>query len=88
MDHVQWDSAFGVAVNFQLEIILPWAFEVETEMLPDVNVCLRSLTRNPNFKILTYGFKDWPHVGVAEVHFEPVTALFANIKSQLTGDCT
>lgn len=87
MDHVQWNSAFGVAVNFQLEIILSRAFEVKTKMLPDVNVRLRPLTRNPNFKILAYGFKDRPHVGIAEVHLEPVTAFFASIESQLTGDC-
>ena len=57
-------------------------------MLPDVNMCLRLLTRNANLKILPDRFEDWSHVRIAEVHLEPVTALLADIKSQLTSDCT
>jgi len=88
LDYVQWNPAFDVAVYLQLEVVLSGSLKMETEMLPDMDMCLRPLTRNANLKILPDRFEDGPHVRIAEVHLEPVTALLANIKSQLTSDCT
>src|SRR5206468_11700610 len=62
--------------------------KMETEMLPDVNVCLRSVAGNPNFEILAYRLENGPHVRVAEVHLNPMAALLAHLKSELTCDCT
>ncbi|PYJ19277.1 MAG: hypothetical protein DME99_13130 [Verrucomicrobia bacterium] len=88
MDYVQWNPAFDVAVYLQLKVVISGPLKMKTEMLPDMDMCLRPLTRNANLKILPDGFEDWPHVRIAEVHLKPVTALLANIKSQLTSDCT
>jgi hypothetical protein len=88
LDYIQWNSAFGVAVNLQFEVVISGALKMKTEMLPDVNMCLRLLTRNANLKILPDRFEDWPHVWIAEVHLEPVTAFLADIKPQLTSERT
>jgi len=88
LDYIQRNPAFGVAVNLELEIIFSRTLEVKTEMLPNVNVCLRLVTGNPNLKILAYRFENWPHVRIAEVHLDPVAALLADVKSQFACDCT
>jgi hypothetical protein len=88
LDYIQWNPAFDFAVNLQFEVVISGALKMKTEMLPDVNMCLRLLTRNANLKILADRFEDWPHVRIAEVHFEPVAALLADIESQLTSKRT
>ena len=88
LDHIQRDPAFGVAVYLELEIIFSGKLKVKTEVLPDVNVCLRLMTGDADLKILPYRFENWPHVRIAEVHLEPVAALLADIKSQFACDCT
>jgi hypothetical protein len=42
---------------------------------------------NPNLKILAYRLENGPHVRIAEVHLDPVAALLAHIKAELTCDC-
>jgi hypothetical protein len=88
LDYVQWNPAFGVVVNLQFEVVISGPLKMKTEMLPDVNMRLRLLTRNANLKILPDRFENWPHVRIAEVHFEPVAALLADLKPQLTSERT
>jgi hypothetical protein len=88
LDYVQRDAAFRVAVDLELEVVVAGTFKVKTEMLPDVNVCLRLVTGNSNFEILAYRFENWPHVWIAEVHLNRVAALLAHFKSELTCNCT
>jgi hypothetical protein len=88
LDYIQRDAALGVAVDFELEVVVARTFKVKTEMLPDVSVCLRLVTGNSNFEILAYRLENWPHVWIAEVHLNRVAALLAHFKSQLTCDCT
>jgi len=88
LDYIKRDAAFGVAVNLELEVVVARTLKVKTEMLPDVNVCLRLVARNPNLKILAYRLENGPHVRIAEVHLDPMAALLAHIKSELTCDCT
>jgi len=88
LDYIQRNPAFGVAVDLELEIIFSGKLKVKTEVLPDVNVCLRLMTGNADLKILPYRFENWPHVRIAEVHLEPVAALLADIKSQFACDGT
>jgi hypothetical protein len=88
LDHIQRDAAFGVAVDLKLEVVVARTLKVKTEMLPDVNVCLRLASGNPNFKILAYRLENRPHVRIAEVHLDPVAALLAHIKAELACDST
>jgi hypothetical protein len=88
LDYIQRNSAPGSAIDLELEIIISGALEMKTEMLPDMDVCLGLVTGNPNLKILPYGFEDWPHVRITEVHLERVAALFAGIKPKFACDCT
>jgi len=88
LDYVQWDAAFSVAVDLELEVVVAGTFKVKTEMLPDVSVCLRLITRNSNFEILAYRLENGPHVRIAEVHLNRVAALLAHFKSELTCNCT
>jgi hypothetical protein len=88
LDYIQRDAAFGVAIDLELEVVVARTLKVKTEMLPDVSVCLRLITRNSNFEILTYWLENWPHVWIAEVHLNRVAALLSHIKSELTCDCT
>lgn len=88
LDYIQRDAAFRVAVDLELEVVVARTFKVETEMLPNVSVCLRLVTGNSNFEILAYRLENRPHVRIAEVHLNPVAALLAYIESELTCDCT
>jgi hypothetical protein len=88
LDYVQRDAAFRIAADLELEVVVAGTFKVKTEMLPDVSVCLRLITGNSNFEILSYRLEDGPHVWIAEVHLNRVAALLAHIKSELTCDCT
>jgi hypothetical protein len=88
LNYVQWDAAFRVAVDLELEVVVAGTFKVKTEMLPDVSVCLRLVTGNSNFEILAYRLENGPHVWIAEVHLNRVAALLAHIKSEPTCDCT
>jgi hypothetical protein len=88
LDYIQWNSAPGNAIDLELEIIISGTLEMKTEVLPDVNMCPGLVTGNPNLKILPYGFENWPHVRIAEVHLERVAALFAGIKPKFACDCT
>jgi hypothetical protein len=88
LDYIQRNSAPGSAVHLELEIIISGTLEMKAEVLPDVNVGLGLGTRNPNLKILPYGFEDRPHVRIAEMHLERVAALFAGIKPKFTCHCT
>src|SRR5205809_7359659 len=82
LKYVQGNTAFGVAVYLQLEVVLSGSLKMKTQMLPDVDMCLRPLTRTVNLKILSDRFQDGPHIGIAKVHLKPVTTLLADIKSQ------
>jgi len=88
LDYIQRNSVLGSAVHLELEIIISGTLEMKAEVLPDVNVGLGLGTRNPNLKILSYGFEDRPHVRIAEMYLERVAALFAGIKPKFTCHCT
>ena len=60
---------------------------MKAAVLPDVNVGLGLGTRNPNLKILPYGFEDRPHVG-SQKCISSEWRLFAGIKPKFTCHCT
>jgi hypothetical protein len=84
LDDIQRNPTFGLAVNFKLEVVFSGPLKMKSEMLPDMNVRLRLVTRNLNLKILAYRRENRPHVWIAKVHFEEMTSFLADIKSQLT----
>jgi len=88
LDDVQRNAAFGLAVNFKLEVVVSGPLKMKSEMLPDMNVRLRLMTWNLDLKILAYWRENRPHVWIAKVHFEEMTSFLAGIKPQLTGNGT
>jgi len=88
LNDVQRNPAFGLTVNFKLEVVVSGPLKMKPEMLPDMNVRLRLVTWNLDLKILAYRRENWPHVWIAKVRFEEMTSFLADIKSQLTGNGT
>jgi hypothetical protein len=88
LDYIQWYPASSFTIDLKLEVVVARTLKMETEMLPDVNVCLRLVAGNPNLKILPYRLENGPHVWIAEVHLNRVAALLAHLKSKLTCDRT
>jgi hypothetical protein len=88
LDYIQGYPASGFTIDLELEVVIARTLKMKTEMLPDVNVCLRLVAWNPNFEILPYRLENGPHVRIAEVHLNPMAALLAHLKSELTCDCT